>query len=123
MHIRILALCALGIVVGCTPKPALYAESLSQSDPKWETEDCKQIRLAALNFDNKTGQRVAIGLASGILLGPFGIPIAAAADAEAEDNRRQFARELHMRCSSLPLPANLVAGAKNKSPKTAAGKS
>jgi hypothetical protein len=56
-------------------------------------------------------------------VGPFELPIAEASDAEAEDNRRQFARELHMRCSSLPLPANLVAGAKNKSPKTAAGKS
>lgn len=80
---------------------------LSINDPKWETESCREIRLAALNYDDKVGERVAIGLASGLLLGPFGIPIAAAADMEREDARKMFAREMHLRCSSLPLPEKL----------------
>jgi len=97
------------LLASCSPKPAMYAEQLSTQDPKWESEDCKQIRLAALTFDDKVGQRMAIGIASGLLLGPFGLPIAAAADANQDEQRRIFARELHLRCSSLPLPESLNA--------------
>lgn len=99
---------ALVFLVGCTPTPAKYAASLPEDDPKWNTQECKDIRLQALNFDNKVGSRVAIGLASGLLLGPFGLPIAAAADGEREDARRDYAREVHVRCSSKPLPSNLA---------------
>lgn len=49
----------------------------------------------------------AVAMASGLLLGPFGLPIAAAADANQEQQRKLFAREVHMRCSSLPLPKGL----------------
>lgn len=103
----ICVLATLGALAGCTSTPDRYAASLSNKDPKWETAECKEIRLKALEFDNKVGSRVAIGLASGLLLGPFGIPIAAASDAEREEARRMFAREIHLRCSSLPLPKNL----------------
>jgi len=110
MKIRITVIAAATVfIASCSPKPAMYAEQLSTHDPKWESEDCKQIRLAALTFDDKVGQRMAIGIASGLLLGPFGLPIAAAADANQDEQRRIFARELHLRCSSLPLPENLNA--------------
>ncbi|WP_422371362.1 hypothetical protein [Hoeflea sp.] len=95
-------------LAACTPQPAQYAQKLSMNDPKWESEDCKEIRLASLNYDDKVGQRMAIGVASGLLLGPFGIPLAIAADANQEEQRQAFAREMHLRCSSLPLPESLV---------------
>ena len=62
-----------GVLAGCTSTPDKYAASLSTKDPKWDTADCREIRLKALEFDNKVGSRVAIGLASGLLLGPFGV--------------------------------------------------
>jgi hypothetical protein len=97
----------IALVSSCTATPDKYAASLPQNDPKYNTQECKDIRLQALSFDNKTGSRMAIGLASGLLLGPFGLPIAAASDAEREEARKLFAREIHMRCSSKPLPKNL----------------
>jgi len=103
----ICVLAALGALAGCSSTPDKYAATLSTKDPKWDTPECKEIRLKALDFDNKVGSRVAIGVASGLLLGPFGIPIAAAADAERDDARKTFSREVHIRCSSLPLPKNL----------------
>lgn len=103
------------LIAGCTSTPDKYAASLPQDDPKFNSKECKDIRLKALEFDNKVGSRVAIGLGAGLLLGPFGIPLAVAADGEREDARRLFAREIHMRCSSKPLPKNLeVKPAKNK---------
>jgi hypothetical protein len=58
-----------------------------------------------LQYDDKVGSRVAIGLASGLLLGPFGIPIAVAADANQNAEREAWNKEIHLRCSSKPLPS------------------
>lgn len=107
MRTRIVALAALAICAGCTTTPADYATTLSTQDPKWNSRPCEEIRLAALNYDDKVGERMMVGMASGLLLGPFGLPIAAAADASQEEKRKLFAREMHMRCSSLPLPKEL----------------
>jgi hypothetical protein len=96
------------LLAGCVTQPANYATTLSMQDPKFESEDCKQIRVAALGYDDKVGQRAMIGMASGLILGPFGIPLAAAADANQNEQRRLFAREIHLRCSSLPLPPELM---------------
>ena len=104
---KAVVVCVLVLLAGCTATPDKYAASLPQNDPKYNTQECRDIRLAALSFDNKVGSRMAIGLASGLLLGPFGLPIAAASDAEREEARKHFAREIHMRCSSKPLPKNL----------------
>jgi hypothetical protein len=88
-------------------QPDKYAGTLQTTDPKWESADCKQIRVAALSYDDKVGGRMAIGVASGLLLGPFGLPLAIAADANQEEKRKAFTREVHLRCSSLPLPKSL----------------
>lgn len=95
------------LIAGCVTTPAKYAATLSPKDPKWDSEDCKKIRLDALSFDDKVGGRMAIGLATGLLLGPFGIPLAAAADANQNDVRKAYSREVHLRCSSKPLPDSL----------------
>lgn len=107
------------MLAGCVTQPANYAATLSVQDPKWNSSECEQIRLAAINYDDKVGQRVAIGLASGLLLGPFGLPIAVAADMNQNEKRKMFAREVHMRCSSLPLPDNLKIVPPQKTPETA----
>lgn len=86
------------------------------TDPKWDTQECKDIRLAAVSYNDKVGSRVAIGLASGLLLGPFGIPIAIAADANQDEVRKGFNREIHLRCSSQPLPKELQQKAASKKP-------
>lgn len=116
MRRSVLALSICLVVAGCTMQPDKYAGTLSTKDPKWESADCKQIRLAALSYDDKVGGRMAIGIGAGLLLGPFGIPIAAAADANQEEKRKAFTREVHLRCSSLPLPKNLEEKAPAKKP-------
>ncbi len=80
---------------------------MDQSIAKYNSEDCKAIRLKSLEYNDKVGERMAIGLASGLLLGPFGLPFAAAADANQDRERRAWNREIHMRCSDKPLPENL----------------
>ncbi|SON55505.1 hypothetical protein HDIA_1964 [Hartmannibacter diazotrophicus] len=101
----LIGLLALG---ACAPKPQIVAEKLDRIDPKFDTEECRQMRQKALDYDDKVGGRMAIGLASGLLLGPFGLPIAAAADANQNEIRRSWSRELWLACSSQPLPKNLL---------------
>jgi hypothetical protein len=104
------------VLSGCMSTPVKYAASLPQDDPKWNSKECKDIRLKALTYDDKLGGRVAIGIGAGILLGPFGIPIAAMADANQNEVRKAWDREVHMACSSRPLPEKLKEKPK---PKTA----
>jgi hypothetical protein len=99
------ALC-IGLA-GCQTTPAKYAAALPQDDPKWNSADCKAIRLKALDYDDKVGGRMAIGVGAGLLLGPFGIPLAAAADANQNEIRKAWDREVHLACSSKPLPESL----------------
>lgn len=107
-------LAAVSMLAGCTMQPDKYAGTLAITDPKWNSQECKDVRLAALSYNDKVGGRIAIGLASGILLGPFGLPIAIAADANQEEKRKAFTREVHLRCSSAPLPKNLQEKPANK---------
>ncbi|CAM5767167.1 hypothetical protein MAMO4S_02044 [Mesorhizobium amorphae] len=48
-------------------------------------------------------------LAPGLLLGPYGIGIALAIKEHQDKQRKQIARDMHMRCSSQPLPKELQA--------------
>jgi hypothetical protein len=92
-------------VAGCTTPPAEYAATLSTEDPKWRSQECQQIRQAALTFED--GKTKPLNLGAALLLGPYGLGIAAAGREHQEKQRKLFARDLHMRCSSLPLPKNL----------------
>jgi hypothetical protein len=94
----------VAMIAACAAKPQQFTGQLDHSDPKYKSKDCSDIRLKALEYDDKVGSRVAIGLATGLLLGPFGIPIAAAADANQNAEREAWNREIHLRCSSKPLP-------------------
>lgn len=97
------AACLLAaMVAGCTTLPADYAATLSTQDPKWRSLECEQVRVAALNYKERTTP-----WAAGLLLGPYGLGLVAASKEQQEKQRKLFAREMHMRCSSLPLPRNL----------------
>lgn len=93
------------VLVGCTTSPQNYANSLSTQDPKWQSPQCEEIRAAVANFE--AGEKKASDLAPGLLLGPYGAGIAMAIKENDEKRRKTFVREMHLRCSSLPLPKEL----------------
>jgi hypothetical protein len=99
------ALAALALA-GCTATPAEFAASLSPQDPKWQTPQCLQMRAAAPNFE--AGKRPPMGWGTGVLLGPYGLAIAAASKEHQAKQRKLFARDMHLACSSRPLPRELV---------------
>lgn len=97
------AACLLAaMVAGCTTLPADYAATLSTQDPRWRSPECEHIRLEASNYEERNAP-----WAAGLLLGPYGLGLVAAAKEQQEKQRKLFAREMHMRCSSLPLPKEL----------------
>jgi len=94
----IIALC------GCTTSPTDYAATLSPQDPKWQSPQCVQVRKAALDY--AAGER-KIYWSAGLLLGPYGLGLAAASKEHQAKQRAQLDREIHLKCSSQPLPKEL----------------
>jgi hypothetical protein len=93
---------AAAILGGCTSTPKDYAATLSAQDPKWSSPECVQIRAQALEYKERS-----VNWASGALIGPYGLAIVAAGKEHQEKQRKLFARDMHLRCSSKPLPKNL----------------
>jgi hypothetical protein len=93
-------------LAGCTATPAEFAASLSPQDPKWQTPECLEMRAAAPDFE--AGKRPPMGWGTGVLLGPYGLAIAAASKEHQAKQRKLFARDMHLACSSRPLPRELV---------------
>jgi len=91
-----------GMASGCTAVPANYAATLSQQDPKWTSPECQQIRAEAADYKQRN-----VSWGSGLLLGPYSLALVAASKEHQEKQRMLFAREMHLRCSSQPLPRNL----------------
>lgn len=85
-------------------KPQQTTMQLSTIDPKVNSPECLAIREKALTYDDRVGERVAIGIAAGLLLGPFGLPIAAGVDAAQNKEREAFNREIELRCMTNPPP-------------------
>ena len=50
---------------------------------------------------------MSTGLAFGVFLGPMGLPIAAASEFPLNEERKSWSREVHLVCSSDPLPNRL----------------
>jgi hypothetical protein len=90
------------MAAGCTTAPADYAATLSNQDPKWQSPECEQIRVQALSYKERN-----LNWAAGLLIGPYGLALVAAGKEHQEKQRKLLAREMHLRCSSLPLPKNL----------------
>jgi hypothetical protein len=91
------------MAAGCTTGPANYSAKLSMNDPKWRSAECQEIRAEAANYKEQK-----VSYAAGALLGPYGLALAAAGKEHQEKKRRQLARDMHMRCSSEPLPRELA---------------
>jgi hypothetical protein len=96
------AIGAVAIVSGCTSVPADYAASLSKQDPKWSSPRCVEARSAALKYKERN-----LYWASGLLIGPYGLAIVAAGKEHQEKQRVMLARDIHLQCSSQPLPNKL----------------
>lgn len=89
-------------VAGCASAPTDYVATLSKQDPKWLSPQCAEARAEAANYKERK-----VSWAAGALLGPYGLALAAAGKEHQQKQRVLLAREMHVRCSSQPLPRNL----------------
>jgi len=100
------AILLLAALAACSKTvPSEYASTLSPADPKWQSEACRQMRADAARHDVDPDDTFTLG--KGVLLGPYGIGIAVAGMEHRENKRREFARDLHLQCSSQPVPQAL----------------
>lgn len=102
----VLALLLLLPLAACTTVPADYAASLSAQDKKFRSAACKRMRAQAANYDERERD---LYWSAGAVLGPYGLGIVAAGKEHQEKQRKLFVRDLHLKCSSQPLPPALAA--------------
>ena len=105
MKAIVVAISALSLV-GCatvTVTPQQAVNQLDQRSERYDTQECRNARQIALTYDDNVTGRMGLGLGLGLLLGPFGIPLAAMADASQADKRNAVLGELKKHCEgSLP---------------------
>ena len=92
-------------VAGCASSPVDYSASLSQQDPKWASPECQQARTAASDYAAREKEHPGWGF--GVLVGPYSMGLVAAAKEHEQQQRRLLARQIHLQCSSRPLPKEL----------------
>ena len=97
MRPQIAILCCLA-VIGCATTPQRAVVALDMTDPLYTSEGCVQMRSIAMQHDNGTLSRAGFGMASGLLLGPFGLIPAIMADSSANDKRATINAELTRQC-------------------------
>jgi hypothetical protein len=89
------------ILSGCaTPRvtPQQAVNQLENNTEKYETTECRNARQMAMTYDDNVGGRIGIGMGLGLLMGPFGIPMAAAVDKNQNDKREAVITELKKHC-------------------------
>ncbi|TPK93058.1 hypothetical protein FJ934_19530 [Mesorhizobium sp. B2-4-12] len=100
-----LAMSALAATAaGCATSPVDYGASLSQQDQKWASPACQQARAAASDYELREKQHPGWEFAA---LGPYGLGLIAAVKEHEQKQRKLFARNVHLQCSSRPLPKEL----------------
>ncbi|RRH96012.1 hypothetical protein EH240_23730 [Mesorhizobium tamadayense] len=92
-------------LAGCVTSPVDYGAKLSQQDPKWASPECQQARMAASDYDAREKEHPGWGF--GVLLGPYSMGLVASIKEHEQQQRKLFARNMHLQCSSLPLPKEL----------------
>lgn len=98
MKAAILLLFAMTLCGCAASTPQKTVSTLSMSDPKFNSPECSDIRARAVSYDDKVAERAMTGMALGLFLGPFGLPMAAATDKAQDDQRRGYNREITLRC-------------------------
>ena len=100
----LLAVCLLALA-GCASAPARTSTAFAPSDPKASSPECQKARAAAAEWE--ANKKPPMNLAVGVLMGPYGLALAAASRDHQAKKRKLFARDIHLACSSAPLPNNL----------------
>ncbi|OQM76795.1 hypothetical protein [Manganibacter manganicus] len=95
-------------ITGCAISPAEYAATLSTQDPKWRSPQCEQARQQAAEYD--AGEKDNLDWAAAPLFGPYGVALVTTIKEQEQKQRKRYSREVHLQCSSLPLPDELQAG-------------
>ncbi len=103
------------MALGCATSPRDAIRDLSSADPKYHSPECVQARTAAMSYDEKHAEKMLVGAGAAIFLGPFGLPLAAAADIMDAQDREAFLAELRRRCvtdgaTAVKGPAVVAAG-------------
>lgn len=81
-----------------TTSPQQAVAALNIADARYNTAGCQTAREKAMAYDDRIGQRVVAGAGIGLLLGPFGLPLAAAVDVKQSDERFAVNHELVVSC-------------------------
>jgi hypothetical protein len=98
---------ALIALAGCATVEAPHSvvQQLNSSTPKYQSSACRQARQAALMYDEKSGERIGLGVGLGLLLGPVGLPLAMAADASQAEKRKATVSQLREACEGELAPS------------------
>lgn len=106
MNARI-SIAVLGLLcAGCATQPEAYVSSLSHSDRKWQSSACREARQGAANYAAVESERLKSSAMIG-LLSPSGTLATVNVTNQQNVRRRQFNRDLHLACSTAPLPDDL----------------
>lgn len=99
--------CALLALGGCATVEAPHSvvQQLNSATPKYQSSACRQARQAALIYDEKSGERIGLGVGLGLLLGPFGLPLAMAADVTQAEKRKATVSQLREACEGELAPS------------------
>ncbi len=89
-------------VVGCAVSPQETVSELDKSHPNYNTVECREARNIALQYDEKVAQRMGMGMLTGLLLGPVGIGLSAAADVREKQTQDALIDELKSQCTGEP---------------------
>src|SRR5206468_667809 len=82
--------------------------ALDIAHPNYASPECVEARRVAMSYDDNIAGRAAVGLALGLFLGPFGIPLAAAGDAAQNGKREQINGEVQRHCAGIVRAQSLT---------------